>query len=116
MTEVKEDYKKKQSRLRCVGDRVIVKLKETAVKELALGVDVKDKHAIALEHPYQGVVIKVGDGKMFDREGYNPIDLNPGDIVYFDRVNYPPLMYDFGDGMQNYLVIRESNIHLVERK
>ena len=114
MSEKQEVYKVNK-KLRCVGDRVIIKMKPTAYKEFSIDVNEKDK--IPMEHRYQGIVVLVGDGRCsgISEELLAP-DCKPGDIVYYSKNCGTPLMYDFGEGMMDYLVIRESNIDLIERK
>jgi co-chaperonin GroES (HSP10) len=119
MSEKKTDYKT-NNKLRCVGDRIIVKPISINLKtELVMDwnkMSEADQWAFALEHPYQGEVVMVGDGKRFDGLGFDVPDCKPGDIVLYYRNAGVPLKFNFGEGMQDYMVIRESNIHLVIRK
>ena len=120
MSEEKTEYQKIVKSLRCVGDRIIVrpidpKLKSKLVTDF-YKLSEADQWDVVDEHPYKGEVIMVGDGKRFDGLGFDVPDCKPGDIVLYYRNAGIALKYDFGDGMKNYLVIRESNIHLVERK
>lgn len=106
---------------RCVGDRIIIRPLGIMVKKLAEHLDFNkasenDIFEAALEHPFKGEVVAVGDGITSGIEGMKPPSVNVGDIVYYGRKGNNRFRLNFGLGMEELFVLREADCIWVEKK
>jgi len=107
---------------RCVGDDIIIRVLKPKLRPLVTAewttLSEKDLYDAALEHPYQGEVIAVGDGKVSGVVGMEAPKVNVGDIVFYNRVGNTILKFqvDTGKEIEYFLVIRESNCILIQQK
>lgn len=118
---VKYPYGYKDKEGRCVGDRIIIRPLGFMVRPLAKDMDIekvseKDLWAASLEHPYKGEVVFVGDGITSGIEGMQPPSVNVGDIVFYGRKCDNKFMFDVGNGMERFFVLREADCIFVEKK
>ncbi len=90
------------SKLRPVGDRVVVKpaAKEEVTKS---GIVIPDT---AKEKPQEGIVIAVGSGRLLDNGDRAPVDLREGDRVLFAKYGGTEFKLDG----EEYLVLKENDI------
>jgi chaperonin GroES len=90
------------TRLRPIGDRVVVKpaAKEEVTKS---GIVIPDT---AKEKPQEGTVIAVGNGRLLDNGDRAPIDLREGDRVLFAKYGGTEFKLDG----EEYLVLKENDI------
>jgi chaperonin GroES len=90
------------SKLRPVGDRVVVKpaAKEEVTKS---GIVIPDT---AKEKPQEGTVIAVGSGRLLDNGDRAPIDVREGDRVLFAKYGGTEFKLDG----EEYLVLKENDI------
>jgi chaperonin GroES len=90
------------SKIRPVGDRVVVKPaeKEEVTKS---GIVIPDT---AKEKPQEGTIIAVGSGKFNDKGDRTPLEVKEGDRVLFAK--YGGTEFKYND--EDLLVLRESDI------
>jgi chaperonin GroES len=90
------------SKLRPVGDRVVVKpaAKEEVTKS---GIVIPDT---AKEKPQEGTVIAVGSGRLLDNGDRAPVDVREGDRVLFAKYGGTEFKLDG----EEYLVLKENDI------
>ena len=90
------------SKLRPVGDRVVVKpaAKEEVTKS---GIVIPDT---AKEKPQEGTVIAVGNGRLLDNGDRAPVDVREGDRVLFAKYGGTEFKLDG----EEYLVLKENDI------
>ena len=90
------------SKLRPVGDRVVVK--PAAREEVTRsGIVIPDT---AKEKPQEGTVIAVGNGRLLDNGDRAPIDVHEGDRVLFAKYGGTEFKLDG----EEYLVLKENDI------
>lgn len=90
------------SKLRPVGDRVVVK--PAAREEVTRsGIVIPDT---AKEKPQEGAVVAVGSGKLLDNGDRVPLELKAGDRVLFAKYGGTEFKLDGED----LLVLRESDV------
>ena len=75
------------------------------------GVEIEERDGIIRPAQYEdkpeiGVVIKVGEGRIFDNGTIVPLKVKEGDTVYFNK--YSTVKFNF-DG-QDYFVVREEDV------
>ena len=86
-----------------LGERLIVKpleREETTKSGLVLPDTAKEK-------PQEGEVIAVGPGRMTDEGKRIPMEVKVGDRVIYSKFSGT----EYKDGDQEYLILRESDIH-----
>jgi chaperonin GroES len=91
------------SKIRPLGDRVIVKRDEEAEQKSAGGIIIPDT---AKEKPQRGTVIAVGTGALNDKGEKIPMEVKVGDQVLFGKYAGNEIKIN-GD---EYLIIRENEI------
>jgi co-chaperonin GroES (HSP10) len=113
-TEISYPYLFNGKKYRCPGDVIIIKKLDFARKKLAL----PNSKSIetALEHPYRGEVIAVGDGFICGLQETQPPKVNIGDIVYCRESREKELLLETDEGMRKFYVITEADIYLVQEK
>ena len=90
---------------RPLGDRVLVKPKETEEKT-ASGIVLPDT---AKEKPQEGTVIAVGPGKTTDDGKKIPLEVKVGDHVLYGKYSGTEVMIDG----EEHLIMRESDIFAI---
>ena len=92
-------------KLRPLGDRVLVKRKNTGQEQTASGLFIPEA---AREKPQSGTVMAVGSGRRTKDGALVPLEVKVNDIVYFSK--YAGLDDD------EYVVLREDEIFgVIER-
>ena len=108
-------------KIRCVGDQIIVR--KMGVMVHPINKDIKDfekrneqdQWAIALDHPFKGLVVMVGDGRVSGTE-MQPPTVNIGDVVFTKRPLSERIRLDVGAGIEQLYVIREYDCQIVVSK
>lgn len=75
------------------------------------GIEIEERDGIIVPASYEdkpeiGLVIKVGEGRIFDNGNVIPLKVKEGDTVYFNK--YSSVKFNF-DG-EDYFVVREEDI------
>ena len=117
----KYPYEFGKSKIRCVGDRIIVRKMGVMVSTINENVKdferrtEKDQWDIAIDHPYKGQVVMVGDGKISGIE-MNPPTVEVGDVIYSQRPFGNRVRIDTGEGIEQLYVLREADCDIVISK
>lgn len=96
------DKKNIQSKLRPLGDRVIVKRRDNE-RKTASGIVIPEN---ATEKPDQGEVLAVGPGKRTEDGKLLPMNLKVGDLILFGKYSGQSVKVE-GDEL---LVMREDDV------
>lgn len=91
------------SKIRPLGDRVIVKRDEEAEQKSAGGIIIPDT---AKEKPQRGTVIAVGNGALNEKGDRIPMEVKVGDQVLFSKYAGNEVKIDSDE----YLIIKENEI------
>ncbi len=91
------------SKIRPLGDRVIVKRDEEAEQKSVGGIIIPDT---AKEKPQRGTIIAVGNGVLNEKGERIPMEVKAGDQVLFSKYAGNEVKIDG----EEYLIIRENEI------
>ena len=91
------------TKLKPLGDRVVIEVLEEAEQKTAGGLYVPDT---AKEKSQRGKVIAVGSGKVLDNGQKVAIDLSEGDVVYFAKYGGTEVSIEG----KNYTILSERDI------
>ena len=100
----KVDSKKDFSKIRPLGDRVLIKPFSNDDIKTSSGIIIPE--TVSKERPERGEVIAVGTGKRDDAGKIIPISVNVGDNVMFSKYSYDEIKID---GIE-YLIVKEDSI------
>ena len=87
-------------KVRPLGDRVIIKQDSGEQKNLGL--------SFSTAKPYRGVIMAVGDGNMYGQKV--EMVCKVGDVVQYSGLVNPEVVID----NEKYVIIRESDLYLIE--
>ena len=88
--------------LRPLGDKIVIELVETEEKTIS-GIVLPDS---AKEKPQEGIVVAVGNGKVYDNGQRVALEVQVGDRIIFSKYAGTEVKYDG----KEYLILRESDI------
>ncbi len=95
---------KKNTSIKPLGDRVLVKPEDATDTKTASGIFIPD--TAHKEKPERGEVIAVGPGKRGDDNEIIPVSVHVGDTVIFSKYGYDEVkIHDV-----EYYIVSESNI------
>ena len=86
-----------------LGDRILIRRTEEDEQTTSGGIIIPDT---AKEKPQEGEVIAVGQGRMLDDGGRQPIDVAVGDKILFGKYSGTEVTYD----NEELLILREDDI------
>lgn len=95
---------KKNTSIKPLGDRVLVKPEDAGDTKTASGIFIPD--TAHKEKPERGEVIAVGDGKRTEKGEVIPLRVNVGDTVIFSKYGYDEVKINDVE----YYIVSESNI------
>jgi len=88
--------------LRPLGDKIVIELVETEEKTIS-GIVLPDS---AKEKPQEGIVVAVGNGRVYDNGQRVALEVQVGDRIIFSKYAGTEVKYDG----KEYLILRESDI------
>lgn len=91
------------TKLKPLGDRVVVEIIEETEQKTAGGLFVPDT---AKEKSQRGKVLAVGTGRVLDNGQRQPLEVNVGDTVYFAKYGGTEVQI----GTQNLTILSERDI------
>ncbi len=98
-----KNAKKKSSKIKPLGDRVLVQRTTDTMEKTASGIYIPD--TVKKEKPEQGKVVAVGEGRRENGKAVPPT-VSVGDTVVFSKYGYDEIKIDD----EEYLIIKEENI------
>lgn len=88
--------------LRPLGDKIVIELVETEEKTIS-GIVLPDS---AKEKPQEGIVVAVGNGKVYDNGQRVALEVQVGDRIIFSKYAGTEVKYE----NKEYLILRESDV------
>lgn len=88
--------------LRPLGDKLVIELVETEEKTIS-GIVLPDS---AKEKPQEGIVVAVGNGKVYDNGQRVALEVQVGDRIIFSKYAGTEVKYE----NKEYLILRESDV------